>query len=155
MNDVMTRWARCLIWIALVFGGPLARDAIAQTPAASTDSADAGWPRQLQGGTTTFSVYQPQVDAWSGNRLQVRAAVAVKDSSNAQPEFGVVWLSARTDVDKMTRLVYIQDLQISKASFPSAPDGGARWRDSLQRLLPQAWTNIALDRLEAELAMQQ
>ncbi len=29
MNDVMTRWARCLIWIALVFGGPLARDATA------------------------------------------------------------------------------------------------------------------------------
>jgi hypothetical protein len=155
MNDVMTRWARCLIWTALVVGGPLARHAVAQTPAASTDSADAGWPRQLLGGTTTFSIYQPQVDSWSGNRLQVRAAVAVRDSGDAQPEFGVVWLSARTDVDKLTRLVYIQDLQISKASFPSAPDRGAQWRDSLQRLLPHAWTDIALDRLEAELAMQQ
>ena len=110
MNDVMTRWARCLIWTALVVGGPLARHVVTQTPAASTDSADAGWPRQLLGGTTTFSIYQPQVDSWSGNRLQVRAAVAVRDSGDAQPEFGVVWLSARTDVDKLTRLVYIQDL---------------------------------------------
>ena len=80
MNDVMTRWARCLIWTALVVGGPLARHVVTQTPAASTDSADAGWPRQLLGGTTTFSIYQPQVDSWSGNRLQVRAAVAVRDS---------------------------------------------------------------------------
>ena len=55
----------------------------------------------------------------------MRAAVAAKDSSSAQPEFGVVWLSARTDVDKMARLVYIQNLQISKVSFPSAPDGGS------------------------------
>jgi hypothetical protein len=153
MKDMTMRWARCQIWSALVFGGPLARDAIAQTPAASTDSADAGWPRQLQGGTTMFSIYQPQVDEWSGNRLQVRSAVAVRDSGDAQPEFGVIWLSARTDVDKMTRLVFIHDLQITKASFPSEPDSGAPWQASLQRLVPQAWTNIALDRLEAELAI--
>jgi hypothetical protein len=133
----------------------LARPVLAQTPSTSTDSIDAGWPRQILSGTTTFSVYQPQVDSWKGNRLAVRAAVAVRDSGDAQAGFGVVWLTARTDVDKMTRLVYLQDLQISKASFPSAPDSGARWRNSLQRLLPQAWTNIALDRLEAELAMQQ
>jgi hypothetical protein len=133
----------------------LARPVLAQTPSASTDSIDAGWPRQILSGTTTFSIYQPQVDSWKGNRLAVRTAVAVRDSTDAEAEFGVVWLTARTDVDKTTRLVYIQDLRISKASFPSAPDRGTQWRDSLQHLLPRAWTNIALDRLEAELAMQQ
>jgi hypothetical protein len=155
MNSMMAGLARCLFWMGLLFAGPMARVAVAQTPVASTDSVDAGWPRQVLSGTTTFSIYQPQIDSWKGNQLAVRAAVAVRDSGDAQPEFGVVWLSARTDVDKMTRLVYIQDLQIRKASFPSAPDSGAQWRSSLQRLMPQVWTNIALDRLESELAMQQ
>ena len=155
MKTEMLRPTQRLLWAWLAFAGALARPVLAQTPAASTDSIDAGWPRQVLSGTTTFSVYQPQVDSWKGNRLAVRAAVAVRDSGEAQPEFGVVWLTARTDVDKMTRLVYIQDLQISKASFPSAPDSGAQWRNSLQSLLPQAWTDMALDRLEAQLAMQQ
>jgi hypothetical protein len=155
MKVEILRPMRRLLYALLAFAGALAQPGLAQAPSASTDSIDAGWPRQILSGTTTFSVYQPQVDSWKGNRLAVRAAVAVRESSDAQPEFGVVWLTARTDVDKVTRLVYIQDLQISKSSFPSAPDSGAQWGGSLQRLLPRAWTNIALDRLEAELAMQQ
>jgi hypothetical protein len=155
MRNIMVGLARCLVWVGLLFGGPLARAAAAQTPVASTDSVDAGWPRQLLSGATTFSIYQPQIDSWKGNRLAVRAAVAVRDSSTAGPAFGVIWLSARTDVDKTTRLVSLEDLQITKASFPSAPDSGAGWRPRLQGLLPNAFDSIALDRLEAELAMQQ
>jgi hypothetical protein len=59
----------------------------------------------LLSGTTTFSIYQPQIDSWKGDRLAVRAAAAVRDSGAAGPAFGVIWLSARTDVDKTTRLV--------------------------------------------------
>jgi hypothetical protein len=155
MRNIMVGLARSLGWLGVLFGAPLARAALAQTPVASTDSVDAGWPRQLRSGTTTFSIYQPQIDSWKGNRLAVRAAVAVRDSGAAEPAFGVIWLAARTDVDKTTRLVSLDDQQITKASFPSAPDSGAGWRARLQGLLPQVCDSIALDRLEAELAVNQ
>ena len=155
MKNPLVIWTRCIIWISLVCGGPLARVAAAQMPVASTDSADAGWPRQLQSGTTTFSVYQPQVDSWEGNRLMTRAAVAVRDIGAAEPAFGVIWLSARTDVDKTNRMVSLEDLRITKASFPSAPASADDWQGQLQPLLSERCKTIALDRLESELAVQQ
>ena len=150
------RWRMCRLlcaWIA--FAGALARPVLAQTPAASSDSSDAGWPRQFLSGTTTFSVYQPQVDSWKGNQLAVRAAVSVQDTGAAEPAFGVIWLSARTEVDKTNRLVSLEDLQITKATFPSASANSAGWQATLQQLLPETCKTIALDRLEAELAVQQ
>jgi hypothetical protein len=151
-------WVRSLILIfplLSVLSGPLARPVRAQAPTASTDSVDAGWPRQLLSGTTTFSVYQPQVDSWTGNQLAVRAAVAVQEGGAAEPAYGVIWLSARTDVDKTTRIVSLTYQQITKANFPSAPDSGAGWQARLQGLLPQAFDSIALDRLESGLAIHQ
>ena len=155
MKTEILRPMRRLLCAGLAFAGAHARPVFAQAPGASTDSIDAGWPRQFLSGTTTFSVYQPQVDSWKGNRLAVRAAVAVRDTGAAEPAFGVIWLSARTDVDKTSRLVSLEDLQITKASFPSAPANDADWQATLQRLLPGTCRAIALDRLEAELAVQQ
>jgi hypothetical protein len=159
MNPNMrTRMQRCF-YTGLTLAGLFAGTAAAQTSSAATDSAadsaDAGWPRQVHSGTTTFSVYQPQVESWNGNRLATQAAVAVVDSGAAEPSFGVVWLSARTDVDKTSRLVALEDLKVTKASFPSAPKKASEWRATLQRLLPECCRAIALDRLESDLAAQQ
>jgi hypothetical protein len=81
--------------------------------------------------------------------------VAVRDTGAAEPTYGVIWLSSRTDVDKTSRLVSLEDLTITRASFPSAPGSQGSWQASLQRLLPEACKTIALDRLESELAVQQ
>jgi hypothetical protein len=147
--------ARRFLWAAVALVGPLAPIAAAQDAAASTDSVDDAWPRQFLSGTTTFSVYQPQVETWNGNHLATRAAVAVRDIGVAEPTYGVIWLSARTDVDKTSRLVSLEDLKITKASFPSAPASRGDWQAALQRLLPEACRTIALDRLESDLAVQE
>ena len=141
-----------LTWVALA--GPFGGTVAAQDPTAAADSADLAWPRQLHNGPITYSVYQPQVESWNGNQLATRAAVAVLDSGATEPTFGVIWLSARTDVDKTSRLVGLENLEITKASFPSAPERASEWRAALQRLLPEACRTIALDRLESELAVQ-
>ena len=36
---------------------------------------DKGWPRKLVNGANSFTVYQPQIEEWQGNRLQARARV--------------------------------------------------------------------------------
>src|SRR5580765_4597531 len=140
-----------LLYAGLALAGPFHRVAAAQQSATVADSVDAGWPRAFTSGATTFSVYQPQIESWTGNRLAVRAAVAVRDTGVAEPTYGVIWLSSRTDVDKTSRLVSLEDLTITRASFPSAPGSQEGWQASLQRLLPEACKTIALDRLESEL----
>jgi hypothetical protein len=144
-----------LLCAGLALAGPFHGTAAAQQPVAVADSVDAGWPRAFTSGATTFSVYQPQIESWTGNRLAARAAVAVRDTGAAEPTFGVIWLSSRTDVDKTSRLVSLEDLTITRSSFPSAPGNQGSWQASLQRLLPEACKTIALDRLESELAVQQ
>lgn len=155
MTTSILRPSALLLALGLAAAGPLTVSAEAQTTDASADSSDSAWPRDFLSGTTTYSVYQPQVDNWKGNQLNLRAAVAVRDTGAAQPAFGVVWLSARTEVDKTNRMVALEGLRITKASFPSAPDRKAGWQAALQRLLPESCRSIDLDRLETDLAVQQ
>jgi hypothetical protein len=88
-----------LLCAGLALADPV-HEAAAQQPVAVADSVDAGWPRAFTSGGTAFSVYQPQIESWTGNKLAARAAVAVRDTGATEPTFGVIWLSSRTDVDK-------------------------------------------------------
>ena len=44
------------------------------------------WPRQLKSGTTTFLIYQPQLDSWKANQLEAHAAVSVQDGRRQGPD---------------------------------------------------------------------
>ena len=107
-----------LLGLALV-SQSFARPAAANGPAVS--DADHGWPRQFSSGGAALTVYQPQLDSWDGRRLQAHAAVSVRPQGATDSTFGVIWIAARTDVDKESRQVELQNVEISRASFPSAP----------------------------------
>ncbi len=112
----------CIVLVLCLSGvtaGPLAAQT---TPApAAPQGASDPWPRQVKSGTTTFLIYQPQLDSWSANQLEGHAAVAVKTAAAKDPTFGVIWFTARTEVDKVNRVVFLEDLNITRSSFPSAP----------------------------------
>ena len=44
------------------------------------------WPRQVKSGTTTFLIYQPQLDSWSANQLEGHAAVVGQDGRRQGPD---------------------------------------------------------------------
>ena len=46
-------------------------------------------------------MHQPQVDNWTGNRIDLYAAVEVKTAAKKESNYGVVWFHARTGVDKV------------------------------------------------------
>ena len=142
----------------------------------STLSADNGWPRSFTSGTEKFVIYQPQVDKWDGNRVYLYAAVeltaagassaktaagsnqgAAQSASSAASKpgtpsrYGVIWFNARAEVDKINRLVTLDQVEISKVDFPSAPEKGADLTKLLQQKLPNATKTISLDRLTAML----
>src|SRR5882724_6497563 len=123
-------------------------------PAAAEPTNDA-WPRELTSNDSTFSIFQPQFDRWDQGRLDGRSAVAVESQASPEPRYGVIWFTARTQVDKETGMVTLEDLTVSKADFPTVPDGGAGYVAALQRSLADAPLTIALDRLQAELEVEQ
>jgi hypothetical protein len=127
---------------------------------AAPQSAPPGdpWPRRIVTGSgtslTTYLIYQPQLDSWTGASLEAHAAVSVQPAGAKDPTFGVIWFTARTDVDKVNRVVYLEDLNINRSSFPSAPGKAAAWQALLQENEPGKKSKaISLDRLEADLGI--
>jgi uncharacterized protein (TIGR03000 family) len=117
---------------------------------------DAGWPRKISRDGNTITIYQPQIEKWEGNRLQAQAAVSVETPASPQAVFGIIWVTARTDVDKEQRLVTLDDFRITQASFPTAAEKGADYLAALRKAIPDhAQTVVALDRLEANLAVSE
>jgi len=111
------------------------------------------WPREFRIGNATLLVYQPQVNSWEGNLLDYRAAVGVKPAGSDQETFGVIWGTARTQVDRVARMVTLEDLTVSKSQFPTLPDNGSAYTGALQKQMASTAARIiALDRLEASLA---
>src|SRR5262245_39237718 len=99
-------------------GTPTAPAAPAARPASPAAVAPAGarpgamnapWPRESTEGGQTYTVYQPQIDKWDGTRLSARAAISVESAASPTEHFGVVWFSARAEVDKVNRLVALAD----------------------------------------------
>ena len=115
--------------------------------------ADPGWPRSLSANGQAFTVYQPQLDSWDGFTLEAHAAVAVESGGEQPLIFGVVSISARTLVDKEERLVTLEDVKITDARFPSAPEQAQAYGQALSDAFPRDIKSVSLDRLEAQLAI--
>ena len=77
------------------------------------------------------------------------------DRAGAEPVFGIVHLSARTTVDYLTRTVKLDEVKVDSASFPSAPQQQAEFLGLLSQAVANQVSSIALDRLEADLAIVQ
>jgi hypothetical protein len=110
------------------------------------------WPRSFTLADATLRVYQPQVEKWEGNRLDFRAAVEATPSGGRTGSFGVIWGTARTEVNRVTRLVTLEDLRLTRSNFPTLSDNGAAYRRALEGQIIGSKRTIALDRLQASLA---
>ena len=126
---------------------PKPKNAKTQTKAPS----DSGWPRTFISGADTFTIYQPQVDKWDDNLISLYCAVQLKTGKESAAKYGAVWFQARTEVDKVNRLVTLDQANITKVKFPVAQDKEAELTALLEKKLPGATKTISLDRLEAEL----
>jgi hypothetical protein len=127
--------------------------AIGQAPPAPAD--DQAWPRDFQSGSTTFTVYQPQVESCKARDLSGRAAVSVKDATSPQEQFGVIWFTAKTNVNRAEALVTLDDITITKGSFPATPDNADQYLQTLRTSAPRQMVGLSFEHLKAELAVAQ
>jgi len=109
------------------------------------------WPRTLDEGGVTYTIFQPQLDSWDGYRYAAHAAVSVLADGSKDPTFGVVEITAVTVVDKLARSVAFQDIQVVKSTFPSAPASAAGYGAALQAAVAGGPSTMSLDRLEESL----
>jgi hypothetical protein len=120
-----------------------------QDPAAAIDADP--WPRTHTTPSGALTIYQPQVDAWQGNLLTFHCAVSFQYSPKSPAMFGVIYASARTEVDKDTRTVTLEDMKITGAKFPAHPDSVPSYLRAIRPSVPTAARTISLDRLQASL----
>jgi hypothetical protein len=158
MTSRRTNRALALV-LALVIAHAPAAPLMAQTPAPPTPDvnlAEGVWPRQFDANGTTVLVYQPQIDKWEQNRLEARAAVSLQAPGAPQPSFGVIWITARTEVDKERGIVSLEDIKIPKVNFPGAPPGAQeRYLRVAREHLPGGVRTVPLEQFEANLAVTQ
>jgi hypothetical protein len=114
------------------------------------------WPRVIEDGGMTFTVYQPQIDRFDETVLDARAAVQVETplDGKTQTTYGVIWITARTFIDKESGLVQLDDIQVSRANFPTAVEKTAEWLEIFRRNVEPV-RNVSLARIEANLAATQ
>jgi hypothetical protein len=151
LNSTIATIAIC----AIVLDASLPTAALAQGASAAAPAqlpADP-WPRKVDLANASVLVYQPQVNKWDGNQIDFRAAVAIQPVGAKEETFGVIFATARTQVDRVARTVVFENLRITKNDFPALPNRGAAYADELQKNIAHDVRTIALDRLEASLAL--
>jgi hypothetical protein len=136
---------------AMSVGTTSGASAPASAPAAAPVPADP-WPRDVTLTNADALIYQPQVESWTGNTLAWRVAIALRPTGAKDETFGVVWGTARTDVDRVTRTVELNEVVVTRGNFPTLPQQGAQYLPSLRTVLAGALQTMALDSLEASLA---
>jgi hypothetical protein len=113
------------------------------------------WPREFSAGDVKFVIYQPQLETWDNLTLTARAAVAVTPAGKTEPTFGVAWITAQTEIDKSSRLVTLDQIQITKVSFPQAKAQEAEYQAMLGANIPAVARDFPLDQLESNLAINE
>ncbi|MFC1799505.1 hypothetical protein ACFL2Z_01145, partial [Candidatus Eisenbacteria bacterium] len=115
-------------------------------------AAQDGWPRQIDAEKGKVVIYQPQVESFSGDNLEARAAVSVTPTGETSPVFGAVWMEARVSTDYDERIVKLLDIKVTNAKFPDAtPENIAELSSLLEDEIPRWDLDISLDRLLAGL----
>lgn len=113
------------------------------------------WPRVIFRNGVTNTIYQPQLVSWDYYTLQAVSAVALQAKGTPQATFGTINLVIKTRVDRAEREVFFEEVKITQGLFPSAGDQADTYLTALRSFLPKEVKSIALDRLEASLAVLQ
>jgi len=131
----------------------LAETPPAPAPAALEEPDPDPWPRAFEAEGYTIEVYPPQLESWKGQSLTATVAIEVTEKEKQHRYYATVEFVARTRVDKESRLVVIDELQVMDAKIPGAAQAEPRLLGVLQKHFGEKVRVVALDRLEAALAV--
>jgi hypothetical protein len=106
------------------------------------------WPREVLSSEGTITMYQPQIETYSGNSLKARAAVSIIPVGKDDPVFGAIWIDCRVFTDRPTRTVMLKEMEVRRIRFPSGTDvDTAKIADALEEMIPRFDLTFSLDLL--------
>jgi len=118
----------------------------------NSQNVDWDWPREADLDDEKLLMYQPQVEGWQDDQIRLYAAISVVNKKDQKLNYGVVWFTSRTEVDKVNRRVTLDNFKITKLTFPALESKESGYREFLTARLQGKSRVIALDRLEAALS---
>lgn len=114
------------------------------------------WPRDIETKVAKVTLYQPQPESFSGDKLSGRAAVAITPTSEA-PIFGAVWITARVSTDRTARTINLVDAKVTSVKFPQTLDSAnlMKFKVLLETEIVKWDLQISLDDLLATLELNE
>ncbi len=106
------------------------------------------WPREVLSSEGTITMYQPQIESYSGNSLKARAAVSIIPNGKDEPIFGAIWVDCKVMTDRPTRTVKLEGMEVRRIRFPSETDADtAKIAAALEEMIPRFDLTFSLDLL--------
>lgn len=110
-----------------------------------------GWPKDLVFEKGVISIYQPQIEKYENDKIEARAAIAVKIGDDS-PVFGAVWFTSRVLTDRDEHLVTFDKIEVEAVKFP---EGDAKQieeiRNGMTTKLDGVSLTMSLDRFSASI----
>jgi hypothetical protein len=115
-------------------------------------NALAQWPKEIKTkNETVITVYQPQPESMSGNKLEGRAAFSAKEKTSDDLLFGVFWFTATMATDRDARTVALESALVNDVKLPGLADTAKinKLRKLLESEIPTWNLSGSLDELVA------
>jgi hypothetical protein len=115
------------------------------------------WPLVIEDASNKLVLYQPQIESLRNDTITARAAISLTTPGDENPVFGAVWMKARLQVDRQTRMCAFDGIEVPTIRFPDTEEGDRRiasLRHLLETEIPRVDLRISLDRILASLEMR-
>ena len=113
---------------------------------------ESGWPHRLELEQGSVTIYEPQVDEMKDDFIRFRAALAWRESPDAEPVFGAGWFESEAVTNNFSRTVHPVSMQVTDTRFPSGtPDVEAGLSAALASATIAGEFQFSLDDLESSL----
>ncbi len=89
------------------------------TVSAPGQAQENGWPRTLPLTEGSVTIYPLQVESMTGDLVRFRAALAYRESADAEPVFGAGWFVSKVEIDRTNNVVHQLNLVVSDTRFPA------------------------------------
>lgn len=101
-----------------------------------------------------ITLYPGQVEMWSGNSIRQKAVVSVEKTGTPQPVYGLVWITAKTQVYPNTKRVSFNQVRFTMAQFPSEPALSNTVLKTLRDHQSDVLKPVALESLRSNFAIE-
>jgi hypothetical protein len=82
-------------------------------------AAPGDWPKVIDSDRGKIVIYQPTPESLDGDQLKARAAFSITTPGNTDPVFGALWTNAHISTDRVKRMVYLIDAQVTDIRIPN------------------------------------